>query len=162
RPLTYRPTTQDYTNYISHVLDLLHQPHARAALMRGGITWRLVMEIMTTHRRLWDVFVEVITAGPSSDPAYHDVVTVPSEDGYVEVDDELLTEELDLISGVYKVYTGNTEDASWWPKHSHWVRSGMFTGFWTPWNEIWFATHMQKVRSGQQGTWNSQIWNKKL
>ncbi|KAI0685880.1 hypothetical protein C8T65DRAFT_773284 [Cerioporus squamosus] len=97
RLLTYRTTTRDYTDYTSHLLDLLHQPHMRAALMRGGIIWRLLIGVMSKHCALWDIFVEAITSGPSLDPTYHDL------DGYVEVDDELLMEELDLISGVYKV-----------------------------------------------------------
>ena len=55
-----------------------------------------------------------------------------------------------------------TEDASWWPKIGQWGRSGMYTGFWTPWNEQWFNTHRKAITEGKQGTHNSQEWKKQL
>lgn len=31
-------------------------------------------------------------------------------------------------------------DASWWPKHTAWVGSGLDVGYWAPFCEEWFQT----------------------
>ncbi|KAM5530069.1 hypothetical protein V8D89_016268 [Ganoderma adspersum] len=57
-------------------------------------------------------------------------------------------DKLNTICGLYKVYTATenqTKDSTWWPKQSQWMNSGMYTGFWTPWNEAWYQTRLTKV-----------------
>ena len=67
--------------------------HARAALLAGGIVWRLAMEYLGPEDALW---------GPS-DSTYYAYETT-SESGDTFVDDDLTAAEMDLICGVYYVY----------------------------------------------------------
>src|SRR5262249_39959434 len=40
----YKPDWSDYTGYLAHQAIFLRKPHARAALLKGGILWRLSCE----------------------------------------------------------------------------------------------------------------------
>lgn len=86
----YKPDAADYISYQAQLGSFLRQPHARAALLKGGIVWRLAMEFL----------------GPQ------DVLVGPSEQAFTRhqqsglYDDDLTDDELNLICGVYKVYTG--------------------------------------------------------
>jgi hypothetical protein len=71
-------------------------PHARAALLEGGILWRLAMECLDAQDAL---------NGPSdSAHDFGEFFSLP--DGTKVIDDCLTENERDLISGVYIVYTG--------------------------------------------------------
>ncbi|KAF8234282.1 hypothetical protein L208DRAFT_1262528 [Tricholoma matsutake] len=57
------------------------------------------------------------------------------------LDDGLSDDKLDLILGVYKVFTGigiQESHMSWWPKHSIWAKSGLDMGYWSESLERWF------------------------
>ncbi|KAI0704018.1 hypothetical protein C8Q76DRAFT_600356, partial [Earliella scabrosa] len=76
-------------------------------------------------------------------------------------DDRLTEEELDVMSGVTRIYTeqdNQLEDRSWWPKHNVWRTSGMYTGIWTPKNEHWFQTRLAEIRRGGVGPMNVRQW----
>ncbi|KAF8219506.1 hypothetical protein L208DRAFT_1138156, partial [Tricholoma matsutake] len=71
------------------------------------------------------------------------------------LDDGLSEDELDLISGVYKVFTGNHKGKSvqeshlsWWPKHSIWAKSGLDMGYWSESSERWFLLQLESIRAG--------------
>jgi len=68
-----------------------HQ-HLRAALLAGGIIWRLALEELGIDPALW---------GPSEATKY--AFEILSEFGDF-VDDGLTVEEMDFICGVYYVY----------------------------------------------------------
>lgn len=106
RPQTHRPNAADYEEQRPYIMGLLHKPHARSALMKGGITWRLMMEVMSQSEGLWDFMVEQICSGPSLQCDTPLRTHGQQRDSAEFVDDDLAMEELDLISGVYKVYTG--------------------------------------------------------
>nr|VWO96264.1 Mannosyltransferase alg2-like protein [Ganoderma boninense] len=96
--------------------------------------------------------------------AHHLPVTIDKR-GKVYYDDGLSLEELDVIAGVVKVYTGlhsQTEDASWWPRHSAWVRAGAYTGIWTPWQEHWFLERHQGILAGRERPLNATEWKDRL
>ncbi|KAE9392367.1 hypothetical protein BT96DRAFT_830713, partial [Gymnopus androsaceus JB14] len=69
-------------------------------------------------------------------------------------DDELTSEELDLICGVYRVDSDvglngpQTSDISWWPKHSAWAHSGLNIGTWNADCEHWYKGHLAKIQAG--------------
>jgi hypothetical protein len=87
----------DYRAYEERRDLFFKQPHARAALLKGGIIWRLAME---------SIGPDVAIMGPS-DRAHHfgDIV---GPDGHQITDDDLTDDELNLICGVYEVPTGKS------------------------------------------------------
>ena len=107
RPSTHRPTTAEYTEQHMRIMDLLQHPHARAALMRGGIIWRIMMEMLGQNSHLWESMMDEVCNGPSGSCDHKFTIESYALEGKY-VDDDLSVEELDLISGVVKVYTGNT------------------------------------------------------
>ncbi|KAM5530067.1 hypothetical protein V8D89_016266, partial [Ganoderma adspersum] len=118
-------------------------PHVRAALMMGGIVWWLTMEFISESDALWQHYASLVVDGPTDNTYYQSALT---EEG--DVDNHLSQDKLNTICGLYKVYTATenqTKDSTWWPKQSQWMNSGMYTGFWTPWNEAWYQTRLTKV-----------------
>jgi len=94
RPPGYQPDNADYAAYQEVLSDFLRLPHARAALLKGGIVWHLVMEYLSP---------KTVLTGPS-DNASQMYCLLDSQE---YCDDDLSSDELELICGVYKVYTGN-------------------------------------------------------
>jgi hypothetical protein len=91
----YKPDVKDYAAYV-HLRDsFLREPHARAALLKGGIVWRLAVDSLSSADAL---------AGPSQHVLDYGTC-VHTEDGDLW-DDDLSEDELNLICGVYKVFTG--------------------------------------------------------
>jgi hypothetical protein len=95
RPAGYAFDTHDYRVYEDRREQFFKLPHSRAALLAGGIVWRLALETICPG---------IALTGPSENIAHFgDIVETP--DGPI-VDDSLTEEELNLICGVYDVYTG--------------------------------------------------------
>ena len=95
----YNFTTRDYATYQRQRDAILASPQGRAALLRGGIIWRLARDSLSFDGAL---------QGPSITTTVHrngfSLEYLPS--GGQLWDDDLSTEELDLISGAYCCYTG--------------------------------------------------------
>ena len=72
----------------------------RAALLRGGIVWRLAVEVLGGDWR------PLASTGPSEDVYVYAQAFVPERGDYY-YDDALSSDELDVICGVYKVYTAS-------------------------------------------------------
>jgi hypothetical protein len=89
----YQPTILDYVVYDVTRRVVLSRPHARSALMRGGIVWRLAYEDVDPGRVLF---------GPSESSRK----LVQSLGDIAHEDDSLSEEELYCICGVYRVYQG--------------------------------------------------------
>nr|VWP02503.1 N/A [Ganoderma boninense] len=161
-----RPTIQDYDAYYQRVLELCHSPHMRAAWLKGGIVWRIMVEVTGKHPQT-DFGIpdmEELQKGPSGLTDHHEAVTLDSEQGGY-YDDSLSRAELDIIAGVVRVYTGHgdqTEDASWWPKHSMWVRAAAYTGIWSPADERWFQRRLKDILEGREGPLNAGQWKTKM
>jgi hypothetical protein len=68
--------------------------HGRAALLAGGIIRRLALE---------ELGIEPALSGPTDSPYYSYIITTDS--GQTFVDDALSVAEMDLICGVYYVYS---------------------------------------------------------
>jgi hypothetical protein len=92
----YVPLKRDYSTYESIRNNFLTTPRARVALLKGGIIWRLAKESVSEVR---------VMSGPSSE-VYRTGRRIETSAGAVW-DDDLSEDELNLISGVYKVFTGN-------------------------------------------------------
>jgi hypothetical protein len=149
----------------------LRKPRGRAALLQGGILWRLSVEA---------VDVGSVLAGPSSDALQGHSFT--THHGFNYCDDALTEEEVELIVGVYRIYTGTrlllrctsesqlfspgkgeqTAESSWWSKPTAWQSSGLYTGIWTPSCEKWYQARLQGIRSNTQGVKTSAQWRNSL
>jgi hypothetical protein len=100
RPESHKPDRFDYIEYEDRVAEFLRRPHARSALLKGGLVWRLVKEVMGSRGD------ENVLLGPSAyvgqfGNSLHLDAARPAV-----WDDTLSETELHFISGLYKVYTG--------------------------------------------------------
>ncbi|KAI0634147.1 hypothetical protein C8Q77DRAFT_1056369 [Trametes polyzona] len=149
----------DYFAYERRTRELLLQLRGRAAFLKGGIVWRLAVEVL--HGGLPDV----VTAGPSKD-VYSWGQPFRPERGDDYYDDALSSDELDAICGVNKVFTDDsfkqTQDLSWWPKPNIWEKSSLNVGYWTPWCEEWFQAVLKRHLSGNAVLKNSSAWKDAL
>ena len=92
------PTVQeDYTYYEETCTNFLSLPRASAALLQGGIVWRLAIKVLGDHAE------DIVLNGPSDD-----VLKFGSKicyNGNEFWDDRPNEAEMDLICGVYKLYS---------------------------------------------------------
>jgi len=96
RNLAYQFGPTDFIVYEALRDRFFQYPHARAALLEGGIVWRLAKECLD---------VQLAVNGPSDFANdFGDVVRLP--DGTELVDDSFAIDARDLICGTYIVYTG--------------------------------------------------------
>jgi len=101
RPLGHRPRISEYAVYENARHLLLSRPYGRAALLQGGMVWRLALDDFE-HKE--DAEYSVLL-GPSEYVSVYQHV-LRADDGQRFYDDGLSDTELDLICGVYKVATG--------------------------------------------------------
>ena len=95
----YEFTTTDYNSYCTQVRNLLCDPRVvRAALMSGGIAWRLAV-----HKGF-----DSVVDGPTADLIDERVgICFPTDTpGWEYWDDTCTTRELDLLCGAYICYNG--------------------------------------------------------
>lgn len=172
----YAPGAADYEAYESARDAFLRSPRARAALLKGGIVWRLAME-----------FIEpgLVLAGPSDDALARGQSLRPTAGGPEYFDDELTSNELDLICGVYQVRTGilnfrifrcllcrlsqistgygdQVSHLSWWPKHATWEKSQFNVGYWTRFAEEWFQRRLTEIRSNKAQCKTAAQWYRSI
>lgn len=103
----FKPTALDYQVFELRVMELLHRPHIRAALTRGGIIWRVAMSVLGYDDSLAHEIKDSVLAGPSDNVAAHAALVQTNNELYY-VDDVLSEEEEDVFSGVFMLYTGKT------------------------------------------------------
>ena len=96
----HRGTALEYNFYVESRNQLLHRPHGRAALLEGGIIWRLAVD------GLGSLSESLVLDGPSLDVLqYGHAVKCGSDKQHWLWDDALSDQDRDTICGVYKVYT---------------------------------------------------------
>jgi len=149
----YQPDQYEYVAYEERRDAFLKSPRGRAALLAGGILWRLSVGAVPEN---------AVLSGPSPvAPAYG--VNYPLPELGAFCDDKLTPDEEDLITGVYRVYTNvGTSQASlqsWWPRPSVWLRSGLHFVSWTPNDELWFQKRLKGIREGSLSirSWNAGV-----
>ncbi len=109
-----RPSLKDYDAYCQRVLELSRRSHGRAVWLKGGIVWRIMMEITGAYSGGHGAmsFEDEVAQGPSGAVDHYQPVTIDRE-GSSFYDDDLSLAELDIISGVVRVFTGKrTHNAS--------------------------------------------------
>ena len=151
----------DYCSYVNIRNKFLQIHSGRAALLRGGIIWRLAMDALGYESAL-----EQVLAGPSADCVDFGGMPQYLADGSELWDDVLSDEEVDLICGVYKASTGEflslrvplyslvtmlavnanqTQDLSWWPKFTCWKGCGLDVGYWSIDCETWYVARREAI-----------------
>jgi hypothetical protein len=97
----YKPDVYDYREYEEELkVFLLQEDYSRAAVLKGGLIWRLVKEV------LGDRLDNYAVLGPSTDVHVVGSCLQLYTDGPELWDDELSADELDFICGLVPVYTG--------------------------------------------------------
>ncbi len=91
-------TTADFHAYERIRDNLVQSYRGRAALLQGGIVWRLAMQ---------SIDVNSVLLGPS---LYHTTRDRLELDGESWVDDQLSPDDTDIICGVYRAYTSKYAD----------------------------------------------------
>jgi hypothetical protein len=142
-------THQDYKSYLELRTELLSQPHMQAALRRGGLVWRLTVDVLGLSNIL-----STCGNAPTSLSLKHC--------SKVWVEDDLTTVELDILCGAYECSSGacsspnticcgltdRTSDdgvlhslKSWWPLVCYYKKSecGENYGRWCQHREEWYT-----------------------
>ncbi|OJT07017.1 hypothetical protein TRAPUB_2129 [Trametes pubescens] len=158
RPPSFRPTEWDYHVYEARAYEILRSPRGRAAVLHGGIIWRLAIEILGGEPS------NLANIGPSTDVFDHGQAIRPRH-GPPYYDDALSPEEIDIVCGTYKIMESGHKDPvyySWWPRPAQWNYSGMNVGYWTPFCESWFNTRLQAIRASNATPHGSKEWRNKI
>jgi hypothetical protein len=96
----YKFTADDYHAYEQERAALLSDPRvARAALLRGGIVWRLAVAILS--------FDNVLDGPTTAATLQHQGIIIRTSDDSVDLCDDGLSQlELDIICGLHRCLTG--------------------------------------------------------
>jgi len=145
----------DYSAYEDARQEVFVQPFGRAAVLVGGVIWRLAVDT---------IGAEAALQGPTMHAhEFGDLVTDPA--GKQFVDDALSEDEMDLLCGKYVIYTGQGIQTSfkwWWPPHSTWVKGSLFVGYWTPQCERWYQDRLQIIQAGKAQPLTRNEWKANL
>ena len=102
------PEGDQYNEYMLRLLDIMQQPHMRAAFTIGGIVTRLMLDaVHTTGGELLNMWLDLVVRGPSEDIDKHNVI-VEGDNGELGVDDTLSEDDCLVICGAYKLLTGSS------------------------------------------------------
>ena len=99
-PSSFRPTSSDYSIYELRRDILLSGPRGRAALMMGGIIWRLAKEVLDDAD---------VMDGPSYCLGSEFRISTTHD---TLADNALTSDELQIICGTYRIFTGKLCDSS--------------------------------------------------
>ncbi|KAG1781457.1 hypothetical protein EV702DRAFT_962408, partial [Suillus placidus] len=131
----------DYFVYKQHCHKFMNQPCARAALLHGGLVWRLAL-----HSLGFDVLPSVLDGISPEAVPFGLMLDI---NGQTYFDGELSEEKVDCMCGTYYVHTSkNVEIVSWWPRPQAWAASGLNMGFWSSQCEFWFQSCLDNIRQG--------------
>jgi hypothetical protein len=157
RPLCHRSWNHvfglvDYHAYEDARRELFDKPFGRAAVLTGGLIWRLAADTIGD---------EVVLQGPSTHAhEFGDLIADPT--GKQFVDDTLSEEEMDLICGKYVMYTGKTTKQVtykwWWPPHSTWITGSYYVGYWTEQCERWYQDRLEAIKTGKARPLTRKEW----
>lgn len=155
RDVGYVPDRYDFKQYEEHLrVFFLDRSKARAALLRGGLSWRIAREIIGHNLDY------AVMSGPSSQARTY--ITLSSSELW---EDRLSESELDFICGVIPIFTGNhnqIQEPSWWPRVSAFDKSALNVGYWSHSAEHWFCQRLEKIRSGNETAKSPTQWKQSV
>ncbi|KZP20278.1 hypothetical protein FIBSPDRAFT_742496 [Athelia psychrophila] len=153
----WKATPYDYTGYWRHLRDWMTPSRPRAALMSGGIAWRICLNVLVPED------MSEVMLGPD-DSGYGRGIRFNGDDE-VSWDNELSQDDTPVISGVYKIFTGSgdqTADTSWWPTQSTWQGGSMDVGYWSAFCEEWYLKRCELICSGEGEPKTTDSWCRTL
>ncbi|KAH6906527.1 hypothetical protein BKA70DRAFT_1429214 [Coprinopsis sp. MPI-PUGE-AT-0042] len=153
RLLGYEFNGDDYDAYLRLRNHMLKHPRMRAALLRGGIIWRLAVAYL---------FPEDALYGPTRSSTLISVVHPHTSEQLA--DDSLSEVEVQLLCGAYVCYTGHGNQIaikSWWPLPEA-FEQGEDLGRWTAVNEDWYQRRLAAIKAGTASPMNRKRWRDDL
>lgn len=133
---------------------LLGHPRARAALLCGGLLWRIAASSI-----LCEDVLEGPTNSSSSLALIHPITLEQS------IDDSLSPVEEALLVGAYVCYTGHGQEQvstkSWWPLPEVFEK-GEDLGYWSPFNELWYQERSNEIANQNGKPLSKAEWRVKL
>ncbi|KAI1783022.1 hypothetical protein LXA43DRAFT_1068047 [Ganoderma leucocontextum] len=138
RPFNHKFTAADFEAYEYSRRYIFRDPRiARAALLAGGILWRLAIEEVAPDVALDGL--DLVSAQLGIGFRLHD------KSGYVYVDDDLTHEEISNIVGMYfeqpdrnRIKWDHDTYPMWWPLPRHFKDTALDFPTWTPVDENWY------------------------
>ncbi|KAH6877446.1 hypothetical protein BKA70DRAFT_1448133 [Coprinopsis sp. MPI-PUGE-AT-0042] len=149
----YEFNGDDYDSYLRLRNHMLKHPRMRAALLRGGIIWRLAVGYLVPEDALY---------GPSYSSALISIVHPHTSEQLAN--DSLSEIEVQLLAGAYVCYTGNGKQIaikSWWPLPEA-FEQGEDLGRWTAVNEDWYQNRLAEIKAGTASPLNRKRWRDTL
>lgn len=147
--------SRDYQEYLHTLEGLLTEPRMRAAILRGGVVWRIAYPF---------VGLEPVLRGPTYQQGW---VTQDDHNEDLYIDDDLTPTELKLIVGTYKCWTGlgaQTTLKSWWPPVEAFEgpKCGENYGVWNDFRERWYEDRRSKLLAGKVQPLTTEEWKKTM
>ncbi|KAI0346335.1 hypothetical protein BDW22DRAFT_1302985, partial [Trametopsis cervina] len=143
----------DYKAYEQERDEFIRSERGHATLLKGGIVRRLAHEIAN---------IQSIYMGPEPNR----VVQECEIEGTTYIEDELTPQELDVIVGLYRILTPQSDKqgsfVSWWPPADVWAVCGVNMGYWTRENENWFQRRLDGIRNNVSKPLTRQQWRSEL
>ncbi|KAH6874228.1 hypothetical protein BKA70DRAFT_1129227 [Coprinopsis sp. MPI-PUGE-AT-0042] len=149
----YKFIGDDYDSYLRLCNHMLKHPRMRAALLHGGIVWRLAVGYL---------FPEDALYGPTRSSTLISVVHPRTSEQLA--DDSLSEVEVQLLCGAYVCYTGNGNQIaikSWWPLPEA-FEQGEDLGRWTAVNEDWYQRRLAEIKAGTASPLKRKRWRDDL
>jgi len=151
----YQFDVHDYAAYVQTRDKLLQNPRiARAAMLRGGITWRLAID---------SVSFATVLQGPTASVSSGSLYSSVKDDMFLG-DDTCTTRELELISGGVVCMTNKASFAEikwWWPPPDQWdLLSGQL--HWSDAYEKIYESRLEKIKLGKECPLTVKQWRKTL
>jgi hypothetical protein len=102
----YKPDLADFAMYEAEVVKFLRTPRSLALFKTGGLYWRIALFVLESSE--FDLYQDVVSrlSGPSVDVKFAAVRIELSDSRTSLYDDRLTTDELDLLSGIYRRSNG--------------------------------------------------------
>lgn len=150
----FQATSDDYLAYVEAKNRLLSSTQGRAVRLVGGLVGRIAAEVVPEVRVL-------------EGPAVGDEV-VGFQDDKVYVDDLVLESSLDVVAGVYHVRVAQERAnrvalKSFWPRHSTFIKSGIYCSQWLPDAEAFYQDRVDVLQSDEKrNLLTSSEWHPKM
>ncbi|KAI0702506.1 hypothetical protein BC835DRAFT_1303425 [Cytidiella melzeri] len=148
----------DYEDYLEYREEVIKSVQGRAALLRGGLLWRLAHDAYADNSAVYN--------GPSG---FQSRSNHRGLDGLDYVNNELLPHQEDVICRVYRVMLEHPENGPsgtayqmWWPTVTTWSQSGVDLDYWSARNEQFFVNNCKAILDGKVLPKTAQEWRRTL